>query len=48
MRPTPLPVLGGLATGDMGDQTTQVYLNGEVFEEGGVAISCGGGVSWWA
>jgi small ligand-binding sensory domain FIST len=39
-----LPVLGGLATGDMGDQTTQVYLNGEVFEEGGVAISCGGGV----
>jgi small ligand-binding sensory domain FIST len=23
---------------------TQVYLNGEVFEEGGVAISVGGGV----
>jgi small ligand-binding sensory domain FIST len=40
----PLPVLGGLATGDLSEQTTQVYLNGEVFEEGGVAISCGGGV----
>jgi small ligand-binding sensory domain FIST len=40
----PLPVLGGLATGDFSDQTTQVYLNGDVFEEGGVAISCGGAV----
>jgi small ligand-binding sensory domain FIST len=40
----PLPVLGGLASGDFSEQTTQVYLNGEVFEEGGVAISCGGAV----
>jgi small ligand-binding sensory domain FIST len=40
----PLPVLGGLASGDFEEQLTQVYLNGEVFEEGGVAISCGGGV----
>jgi small ligand-binding sensory domain FIST len=40
----PLPVLGGLASGDVEEQLTQVYLNGEVFEEGGVAISCGGGV----
>jgi small ligand-binding sensory domain FIST len=40
----PLPVLGGLATGDSNEQTTQVYLNGEVFEEGGVALSCGGAV----
>ncbi len=40
----PLPVLGGLASGDSEEQLTQVYLNGEVFEEGGVAISCGGGV----
>ncbi len=40
----PLPVLGGLATGDPEDQSTQVYLNGDVFEEGGVAISCGGSV----
>ena len=40
----PLPVLGGLATGDSREQTTQVYLNGDVFEDGGVAISCGGSV----
>jgi small ligand-binding sensory domain FIST len=40
----PLPVLGGLASGDFSQQLTQVYLNGEVFEEGGVAISVGGGV----
>jgi small ligand-binding sensory domain FIST len=41
----PLPVLGGLASGEFSDQTTQVYLNGEVFEEGGVAISIGGDVA---
>jgi small ligand-binding sensory domain FIST len=40
----PLPVVGGLASGDPGDQRTQVYLNGEVFEEGGVAVSFGGDV----
>src|SRR5207249_2206807 len=40
----PLPVLGGLASGDFSEQLTQVYLNGEVFEEGGVAISFGGEV----
>jgi small ligand-binding sensory domain FIST len=40
----PLPVLGGLASGEMNEQRTQVYLNGEVFEEGGVAISVGGQV----
>jgi small ligand-binding sensory domain FIST len=40
----PMPVLGGLASGDFSEQSTQVYLNGEVFEEGGVAISCGGSV----
>jgi len=40
----PRPVLGGLASGDMREQRTQVYLNGDVFEEGGVAISVGGGV----
>ena len=38
----PLPVLGGLASGDHTAQSTQVYLNGEVFEEGGVAISVAG------
>lgn len=40
----PLPVLGGLASGDPSSQSTQVYLNGEVFHEGGVAISVGGAV----
>jgi small ligand-binding sensory domain FIST len=40
----PLPVLGGLASGNVAEQSTQVYLNGEVFEEGGVAISIGGDV----
>ena len=40
----PLPTLGGLASGVFSDQTTQVYLNGEVFEDGGVAVSVGGDV----
>lgn len=39
-----LPVYGGLASGVFAEQTTQVYLNGEVYEEGGVAISVGGDV----
>jgi len=37
----PLPILGGLASGDSTAESTQVYLNGDVFEEGGVAISFG-------
>jgi small ligand-binding sensory domain FIST len=40
----PLPVMGGLASGDYSEQLTQVYLSGEVYEEGGVAISIGGEV----
>jgi small ligand-binding sensory domain FIST len=40
----PLPVLGGVAGGDPAEQRTQLYLNGEVFEEGGVAVSVGGAV----
>ncbi|MDB6125928.1 MAG: hypothetical protein JWQ71_4921 [Pedosphaera sp.] len=39
-----LPVLGGLASGDAAMQQTQIYLNGEVYDEGGVAISVGGEV----
>jgi small ligand-binding sensory domain FIST len=31
-------------SGDFNEQSTQVYLNGEAFEEGGVAISVGGDV----
>jgi small ligand-binding sensory domain FIST len=37
-----LPIFGGLASGDHSAQTTQIYLNGEVFEEGGVGLSVGG------
>lgn len=37
----PLPVVGGLASGNQ-EQATQVYLNGDVFEEGGVAVSIAG------
>jgi small ligand-binding sensory domain FIST len=40
----PLAVLGGLATGDFSGRTTQIYLNGEVYSEGVVAVSVGGKV----
>ena len=40
----PLPVLGGIASGNFSEHLTQVYLNGDVFEEGVVAISFGGDV----
>ena len=40
----PVPTFGGLAGGVFSDPTTQVYLNGDVFEDGGVAISVGGAV----
>jgi small ligand-binding sensory domain FIST len=40
-----LPVVGGLASGDPGEQGTELYLNGEVFEEGAVALSVGGAVA---
>ncbi|MEW6306419.1 MAG: FIST N-terminal domain-containing protein, partial [Verrucomicrobiota bacterium] len=40
----PLPILGGLASGEHSEQRTQVYLNGAVLDEGGVGISFGGDV----
>jgi small ligand-binding sensory domain FIST len=40
----PLPVFGGLASGDLQRQQTQVYLDGQVYNEGGVAVSIGGSV----
>jgi small ligand-binding sensory domain FIST len=40
----PLPVFGGLASGAVPEALTQVYLDGEVFEDGGVAVSVGGDV----
>lgn len=39
-----IPVLGGLASGDPAEQQTQVYLNGEVFDSGGVALGVSGKV----
>jgi small ligand-binding sensory domain FIST len=40
----PKPVFGGLACGPANDTGTQLYLNGEVFDAGGVAVSFGGDV----
>jgi small ligand-binding sensory domain FIST len=40
-----LPVYGGLASGNFPEPLTQIYLDGEVFEDGGVAIAVGGEVS---
>ncbi len=40
----PMPTFGGLSSGIFSEQSTQVYLNGEVFEDGGVAVSFGGDV----
>ncbi|MCU0788802.1 MAG: FIST C-terminal domain-containing protein [Verrucomicrobia bacterium] len=39
-----LPILGGLASGRFNEQRTQVYLNGQVYEQGGVGISVGGNI----
>ncbi len=39
-----VPVLGGLASGDPAEHATQLYLNGEVFSEGGVAVAIRGDV----
>ena len=37
-------IVGGLASGNPEEQRTQVYLNGDVFEDGGVAIGVAGEV----
>ncbi|MSU62019.1 MAG: hypothetical protein EXS31_06435 [Pedosphaera sp.] len=37
-----VPVFGGLASGQPGEERTQLYLNGDVYEEGVIALSCGG------
>jgi len=39
------PVYGGLASGRFPEPLTQVYLDGEVYEEGGVAVAVGGDVT---
>jgi small ligand-binding sensory domain FIST len=40
-----LPIVGGLATGAANSHATQVYLNEEVFDDGGIALGIGGDVS---
>ncbi|MGO8701003.1 MAG: FIST N-terminal domain-containing protein [Limisphaerales bacterium] len=40
----PKPVLGGLASGEPSDRGAQVYLNGQVFDEGGVGVALSGEV----
>ena len=39
------PLFGGLASGNYPEPATQVYLDGELFEDGGVAIAIGGDVA---
>ena len=40
-----IPVYGGLASGNFSEPSAQVYLDGEVFDDGGVAIAVGGEVA---
>lgn len=39
-----IPTMGGLASGDPGEKRTQVYLGGEVYSDGAVAVAVGGEV----
>ena len=39
-----VPIFGGLATGTAAEPMAQVYLDGEVYQDGGVAIAVGGEV----
>ena len=40
-----VPVYGGMASGNFPEPLTQLYLDGEVFEDGGVALAVGGDVA---
>lgn len=40
-----IPIYGGRASGSFPDPTAQIYLDGEVYEDGGVAIAVGGEVT---
>ena len=42
---SPQPVYGGLASGNFPEPLTQLYLDGEVYEDGGVAVAVGGDVA---
>ena len=39
------PIYGGMAAGNAPEPLTQLYLDGEVFEDGGVALAVGGDIS---
>ncbi len=39
-----VPILGGLASGDYAARKTQIYCNGKVYEDGGVALAFSGAV----
>ncbi len=39
------PIFGGMASGTFPEPIAQVYLDGEVFEDGGVAVGIGGDVT---
>jgi small ligand-binding sensory domain FIST len=41
---SPVPVFGGLASGRSNEPGSQLYLNGQVYEEGGVVLSLEGAV----
>jgi small ligand-binding sensory domain FIST len=40
----PKPILGGLASGPPSEHSAQLYLNGDVFAEGGVAVALSGNI----
>ncbi len=39
-----IPVFGGLASGDFSEQTTRIFLDNQVYEDGGVAVAFRGEV----
>ena len=41
---TPKPILGGLASGHSGDSRTKLFLNGEIYDQGLVAVAFTGAV----
>lgn len=40
-----VPTYGGLASGEFSEQRTQIYLDGQVYEDGGVALAVSGDVT---
>ncbi len=40
----PRPIVGGVASGNFSERAIQLYLDGQIFDEGGVAVAVGGAV----